>query len=225
MYDVIFISYKEPNAEENWKSLVDRFPLSKRIHGVQGIHQAHIAAAKLASTKMFWVVDGDAVILDKFNFEFRTKNYDTVHVWRSRNPINDLEYGNGGVKLLPTDMTINMDLSKPDMTTSISEKFMPMKQVSNLTNFNSDPFNTWKSSFRECCKLASKIIDRQKSDETEHRLNVWCTRGMNKTYGKYAIEGAVMGKSYGELNKDSITELKKINDFEWLLSIFKENYE
>ena len=225
MYDVVFISYKEPNAEENWKSLVDRFPLSKRIHGVQGIHQAHISAAKLASTKMFWVVDGDAVILDKFNFEFRTKNYDTVHVWRSRNPINDLEYGNGGVKLLPTDMTINMDLSKPDMTTSISEKFMPMKQISNLTNFNSDPFNTWKSAFRESCKLASKIIDRQKSDETEHRLNVWCTRGMNKTYGKYAIEGAIMGKSYGELNKDSITELKKINDFEWLLSIFKENYE
>lgn len=225
MYDVIFISYKEPNAEENWKSLVDRFPLSKRIHGVQGIHQAHISAAKLASTKMFWVVDGDAVILDKFNFEFRTKNYDTVHVWRSRNPINDLEYGNGGVKLLPTDMTINMDLSKPDMTTSISEKFMPMKQVSNLTNFNSDPFNTWKSAFRECCKLASKIIDRQKSDETEHRLNVWCTRGMNKTYGKYAIEGAIMGKGYGELNKGIITELKKINDFEWLLSIFKETYE
>ena len=225
MYDVIFISYKEPNAEENWKSLVDRFPLSKRIHGVQGIHQAHISAAKLASTKMFWVVDGDAVILDKFNFEFRTKNYDTVHVWRSRNPINDLEYGNGGVKLLPTDMTINMDLSKPDMTTSISEKFMPMKQVSNLTNFNSDPFNTWKSAFRECCKLASKIIDRQKSDETEHRLNVWCTKGMNKTYGTYAIEGAVMGKSYGELTKGSITELKKINDFEWLLSIFKETYE
>ena len=68
MYDIVFISYNEPNAEENWQRLTARFPLAKRVHGVKGIHQAHIAAAKKCFTHMFWVVDGDAVILDTFDF-------------------------------------------------------------------------------------------------------------------------------------------------------------
>ncbi len=44
MYDCVFISYKETNKEENWKKLSSRFPMSKRVDGVQGIHQAHIVA-------------------------------------------------------------------------------------------------------------------------------------------------------------------------------------
>jgi len=216
MYDIVFISYNEPNADENWQRLASRFPLAKRVHGVKGIHRAHIMAAKKCFTHMFWVVDGDAVILDTFDFSYKTKLLDTVHVWRSINPINDLEYGNGGVKLLPRSMTINMDVTKPDMTTSISEKFKPVLEVSNITAFNSDPFNTWKSAFRECCKLSSKIIDRQKSDETQQRLTSWCTKGTDRIYGDYALAGAKAGALYGTKNTNNIDALKMINDFEWL---------
>ena len=46
MYDIVFISYQEPNADENYDKLKERFPLAKRVHGVKGIHQAHIEAAK-----------------------------------------------------------------------------------------------------------------------------------------------------------------------------------
>jgi hypothetical protein len=224
MYDIVFISYNEPNADENWKRLSSRFPLAKRVHGVKGIHQAHIVAAKKCFTNMFWVVDGDAVILDTFDFSYKTKLQDTVHVWRSRNPINDLEYGNGGVKLLPRHMTINMNVTKPDMTTSISTKFKPVLEVSNITAFNSDPFNTWKSAFRECVKLSSRIIDRQVTDETSKRLDVWCTKGIDRTFGNYAINGAIAGSKYGIQYKYDISALKKINDFDWLASEFK-NYE
>ena len=222
MYDIVFISYNEPNADENWQRLLSRFPLTKRVHGVKGIHQAHIVAAKKCFTNMIWVVDGDAVILDSFDFSYKTKLLDTVHVWRSINPINDLEYGNGGVKLLPRSMTINMDVTKPDMTTSISEKFKPVLEISNITAFNSDPFNTWKSAFRECCKLSSKIIDRQKSEETNERLISWCTKGIDRTYGNYSIAGAQAGREYGESNKGNLEALKKINNFEWLYKKFKE---
>jgi hypothetical protein len=224
MYDIVFISYNEPNAEENWQRLSSRFPLAKRVHGVKGIHQAHIVAAKKCFTNMFWVVDGDAVILDTFDFSYKTKLLDTVHVWRSSNPINDLEYGNGGVKLLPRHMTINMNITKPDMTTSISTKFKPVLEISNITAFNSDPFNTWKSAFRECVKLSSRIIDRQVTDETSKRLDVWCTKGIDRTFGNYAINGAIAGSKYGIQYKYDISALKKINDFDWLASEFK-NYE
>jgi hypothetical protein len=119
-------------------------------------------------------------------------------------------------------MTLNMDTSKPDMTTSISSKFKAVKIISNVTAFNTDPFNTWKSAFRECCKLSSKIIDRQKDDETLYRLEAWSTRGQDRPFGQEAIAGAIAGKEYGSANKDNIEALKKINDFDWLEKKFNE---
>ena len=34
MFDIIFISYQEPNAEENFKQLQNRFPIAQRVHGI-----------------------------------------------------------------------------------------------------------------------------------------------------------------------------------------------
>lgn len=222
MYDIVFISYNESNADSAYETLKTRFHNTKRVDGVKGIHQAHIAAAKKAFTKMFWAVDADAVILDDFDFSYLAPKHqeDHVHVWQSRNPINDLVYGYGGVKLLPRRMTMKMDTSNPDMSTSISNNFLLMPEVSNITAFNTDPFNTWKSAFRECCKLSARTIDRQNDNETEERLHVWQTVGKDRPFGEYAIQGAIHGTKYGEKYKDSPQDLRRINDFEWLKHIF-----
>ena len=222
LYDIVFISYNEPNADENFSKLIDRFPRAKRVHGVKGIHQAHIAAAKLATTPMFWVVDGDAIVEDNFEFDLLLPKHDTdiVHVWLSKNPINGLTYGYGGVKLLPKNLTINMEMTSVDMTMAISKKFKVIKEVSNLTVFNTDPFNTWKSAFRECVKLASRPVDSGYQEETEDRLITWCSVGSDKLYGEYSIAGARAGKQYGLLNIADANQLRKINDFEWLQNQF-----
>jgi hypothetical protein len=221
-YDIVFISYQEPNCDENYAKLLEQYPNANRVHGVKGIHQAHIEAAKLCKTDMFWIIDGDAELVNTFDLDYQVARWDidTVHVWRSKNPINNLVYGYGGVKLFPRLLTINMDITKPDMTTSISSKFKAVHEISNITAFNTDPFNTWKSAFRECTKLASKIIDRQKDEETVERLEVWKTVGTDTPYGSYAIAGAIAGAEYGEKNKNNIESLKKINDFEWLKEQF-----
>ena len=225
-YDIVFISYQEPNSDEHYKYLVDRFPRAKRIHGITGIHQAHIKAAKLCSTDLFWIVDGDAVVESNFKFDYQVARWDRdmVHVWRSVNPINNLVYGYGGVKLFPTELTINMDLTKPDMTTSISSKFKAVQEISNVTNFNTDPFNTWKSAFRECVKLSSRIIDRQCDAETLSRLNIWKTVGIDKEYGEYSISGAICGAEFGITNRSNLEKIKLINDFKWLEEKFNEQY-
>jgi len=224
LYDIVFISYNEPNADENFANLIERFPRAKRVHGVKGIHQAHIAAAKLATTPMFWVVDGDAVVEDNFVFDLLLPKHDTdiVHVWLSRNPINNLTYGYGGVKLLPRDLTENMDLSKRsiDMTMSISSKFRVMQTVSNITAFNTDPFNTWKSAFRECVKLASRPVNAKYQEETEDRLFAWCNYGKDSPLGEYAIMGATAGRQFGIDNIANPAQLANINDFDWLLDQF-----
>jgi len=115
-----------------------------------------------------------------------------------------------------------MNTDTTDMTTSISNRFRAMEQVSNITAFNSDPFSAWKSAFRECVKLSSRVIDRQEDQETEKRLDAWCTLGANRPYGDFAMDGAQQGKKYGEQNKNNPAQLKLINDFDWLQKYFKE---
>jgi len=223
-YDIIFISYDEPNADESYKTLLQRFPRAKRVHGVKGIHQAHIEAAKLSTTPMFYVVDGDADIVADFNFDLLLPKHDRdiVHIWHSRNPINNLEYGYGGIKLLPKYLTLGVDTGTVDMTTSISKKIRIVPTVSNYTSFNTDPFNTWKSAFRECVKLSSKVIDKDYQEETDDRLHVWCTVGKAEKFGEYAIAGANAGKEYGYTNIADSKALSKINDFDWLLTQFQK---
>jgi hypothetical protein len=218
-YDVVFISYNEINADSNWNRLKSIVPRAKRIHGVKGIHQAHIAASKLVETPMFFVVDGDAVVENTFDFELLLPDYDEdiVHVWKSQNPINGLEYGYGGIKLLPTELTLNMDTSSTDMTMNISSKFKLVDKVSNVTAFNTDAFTTWRSAFRECCKLA--MIDNEESLE---RLVVWCTLQDNAPYGFYAYSGALAGKQYGQKNAANLAALSLINDFTWLQDKFNQ---
>ena len=217
MYDIVFISYNETDADENFASLKERFPRVKRVSGVKGIHQAHIAAAKKCFTRMFWVVDGDAVILNDFNFDYKVPDdeLDVVHVWRSINPINSLSYGYGGAKLLPKQLTINMDTTTTDMTMSISSKFKAMPEISNITAFNTDAYSTWRSAFRECCKLA--VIN---NEESLARLNMWCQLNDSAPYGAYAYIGALAGQAYGEKNASDKEALSKINDFTWLEALW-----
>ena len=219
MYDIVFISYDESSADTNYAALKARFPMAKRVHGVKGIHQAHIKAAKKCFTKMFWIVDADAIIMDDFNFDYVVPDHqlDHVHVWRAKNPINGLEYGYGGVKLFPRQMTIDMDTSKTDMTTSISSKFIAVEETANITAFNTDAFSTWRSAFRECAKLSSKTILRQNDEETGYRLSTWCTKGSERSFGDYAIAGAIAGREFGISN---INDVSLINNFEWLKEQF-----
>ena len=111
---------------------------------------------------------------------------------------------------------------KVDMTTSIGAKFVPKFEISNVTAFNTDPFNTWRSAFRECTKLSSNIIDHNKQVDDMYRLEVWCTRGDNRRYGEYALLGAQQGKDFGEHYKHNTEALRKINDWKWLKEKFNE---
>ena len=231
-YDVVFISYNESNADVNYEKLKLKRPDAKRVHGVKGIHNAHIAAAKLATTEMFWVVDGDAELVDSFNFDIeyfpyydagnRLEQISTVCVWASQNPVNDLVYGYGGVKLLPTKLTLEMDTASVDMTTSISKKFKIVNQISNVSVFNVDEFSAWRSAFRECAKLASKIIGGEYDIETDDRLYAWVTTGKEKQYGNFAIEGAMAGKVFGQNWWWNEEQMSKINDFDWLKTEFEK---
>jgi len=226
-FDVVFISYNEPNAEANWYRVLEIFPNAKRVKNVKGIFEAHKRAAEIATTDMFYVVDGDAELVDNWKFDYKPNVFDLdcVHLWTSINPINDLEYGWGGVKLFPRKLLLDAETWKVDLTTGLG-KLKYINKVSNVTSFNSDEFGTWRSAFRECAKLSSSLYQGTTTHaETEERLRVWTTVGKDRRYGEYALHGAALGKQYGLDNFNNLDALKLINNYEWMKNEFDKFYK
>lgn len=223
-FDIAFLSYDEPYADKNFELLKSRFSRAFRVEGVKGILQAHKEAAKRANTDMFYVVDADAEILPTFEFNYQPHSLDrmSAHTWHSINPVNNLEYGYGGVKLFPTNLLREYTGSPVDFTTSVSKSFKVISEISNVTRFDTDPFSAWRSGFRECAKLASKVIYNQSIEETEHRLNIWCSVG-NGEFGDFAVAGAIDGREFGLANRDKPDILGLINDYTWLEKRFSES--
>jgi hypothetical protein len=219
--DVIFISYNEPDAEQNWQRVLEKAPYAKRVNGVKGIFEAHQAAARLAKSDMFYVVDGDAYLENSWTFDFQPTLYDRdcAYIWNSRNPINNLVYGYGGVKLFPRKQILAIkEWTKLDFATTAVGKLKVINEISNVTAFNTDEFNTWRSAFRECVKLSSSD-----NEESKARLDIWCLVGSNNPYSEYAISGARYGKEYGTRYKNNSSALTMINNYSWVAQQFKDN--
>lgn len=225
MFDIIFLSYDEPNADFHWERLKDNFPVAQRVHGVKGIYSAHYTAAVKARTPYFYVVDGDSEILD-FNFDYSPSAKDNaMHVWYAHNPVNGLEYGYGGIKLLSKAFFTYQDGDRSvDVTTSLGDRVKVIREVASVTHFDTDPMRTWRSAFRECVKLSSKIIRNQKDHETEQWLNTWCTVAEGD-HAVYALSGAKQGREYGELHRENLQQLRVINDFGQLREWFSHGVD
>ena len=48
-----------------------------------------------------------------------------------------------------------------------------------------------------------KELGRRKDNETEQRLDIWCSKGADRPYGDFAIEGAKSGRKFGTEQKDN----------------------
>lgn len=217
-FDIVFLSNGEPYADANYaklEKLVHNKSKLHRVDRVKGILEAHKAAAEIAKTEMFYLVDADCVIEGSFAFDLYPKSYDrdTVYVWHVKNPVNGLTYGYGGVKLFPTQLLKDAKEWKIDLATSIGAKFKVLPRTIGTTEFNCDAETAWRSGFREAAKLASKIIKNQVDAETDNRLETWCTVDLGVPYGNWAVEGACAGRTWAQHHP---TLIDNINDYEWL---------
>ena len=221
--DIIFISFDESNSDKNWLELIARFPRARRIHGVEGIGQAHQLAAQKSETRFFFVVDGDNRIRPDFQFDTSDLilQEDTIYVWRCFNPMNSLIYGYGAVKLYNKNLLINRKDVFMDLATSTTKNYQIVDQIASETYFFHTPKEAWRGAFRECAKLASQKIRGQKSEETEVRLEKWCKiADNNKPNWEWVLKGANQGREFG---LDPSGEITLINNYDWLHTKFLEN--
>ena len=228
MYDVFFISYDEPSADLHWQRLLRFAPQATRIQGVKGVLPAHKAAAESSKTDAFFVVDADAWLLDSWDFygeefdEFEPYSgkspADCVVVWKSRNPYNKLEYGYGGIKLMPKRAMMAAN-SRVDVATSVSQCFLSVDAVVCETRFATSPLHAWRSAFRECAKLSGSAIGPQ-TNRQKQWLDTWTSYATGE-YADMILAGAIAGRGYGSTNRGDLASMALINDYDWM----KEKYD
>lgn len=238
-YDVIYMSYDEPDAEENWKSIKSWIPYAKRVQGVKGIAGAHMAAARLSTTDKTITIDGDNYLyrdLKSHKFVMSDERYtqDTLINWPSKNNINGLSYGNGGIKLWPTHVLANRTTNEmaPMNTSQRLDYCFGLSSQCTFhecfaeTRINGAPLQAWRAGFREGIKLGLNRGVREQNLEKIwqgglRRLTIWMTTGMDVANGIWAILGARVG-CY--LTHFTDWNINNINDYEYLSSYFNENY-
>tara|TARA_B100001057_G_scaffold456512_1_gene503975 strand:- start:26 stop:922 length:897 start_codon:yes stop_codon:yes gene_type:complete len=207
--DFVYISFKEPNKEQNWADLKNKVPWAKRVDGVVGFDNAHKAAADIAETDFFISVDGDNIIDEKFLLEtldWKKTNKKAVHRWRARNNINGLVYGNGGLVGWHKQTCVEMRTHENADTEENQIDFcwgVPHENLHNCystTVINSSEEQAFVAGYREGVKMSTNkgkpipAQDFQKMWPTNLRiLSTWCTIGADVELGKYAMLGARMG--------------------------------
>lgn len=218
MLDVFFVSYDEPNADENFERLLLFAPQAKRIHGIQGIANVYMRAAQLSDTPHFFFVDADNWILDGFDFKLTEAILDDVCLWKARNAVNGIQWFNGAIKRLSKQSVLSINPNAVDFFLSLSGTRKIVNHVASETRFNASPFQSWRTGFRECAKLAGGLIRHPQVDEL---LGIWTTLGSDTLNGTWCISGARQGAEFGKQNFRSPL-LGQINDMNWLSSEFSK---
>ncbi len=237
-FDIVFISYDEPNAEQNYQDLLEKCPWAKRSHGVWGSDAAHKAAAALSDTDRFITIDADNILReDFFNIEI---DMDKIHgadviSWAGKNAVNGLVYGNGGIKCWPKDVVNKMRTHEaaPESDKRAQVDFcwnihyVQMNNVFCDVANNGSPLQAWRAGFREGVKMGLEngdVVDPKMIKKIHHqnykRLLVWMSVGEDVTNGLWAIYGARLGAHMTNIERKS-WDWRNVRDFDWLSNYFK----
>lgn len=225
MLDIIFLSYDEPYADENFHKLQERFPYASRVANVKGIDKAHLAASKKANTTFFYVVDADARVRPDFNFDYKPPVHKQkyVHIWRAFNPAVGLTYGYGGIKLFSKTFFKTMQDEFLDFSTTLTKDIQIMDDVVCDTVFNTNKLTAFRSAFREATKLYKTAMTHQDTKQKEvaaDRLHAWCNPMYDAENRMCIMQGAAAGMNNAmNFGKDVYVD---INDFSKITDIYYE---
>ena len=237
--DIVYLSYDEPNAEENYADLLTKVPWAKRVHGVEGSDAAHKACARICETNRLIVIDGDNKIRPEFlkqavEFKDEVELDKSVISWGAQNVINGLIYGNGGIKCWPTQLVLDMktheaaesDNAKTQVDFCWDINYIQMEQCMSDVYNNANAQQAWRAGFREGVKMG--LLEGSKADnivkqvhwKNFQRLLVWMHVGMDVKNGEWAIYGARQG-CY--MTNCTDWEFVNVRDFKWLNSYWAEH--
>lgn len=239
--DIVYISYDEPNAEENWADLLNKVPWAKRVHGVKGFDAAHKEAARQSETDRFITVDGDNRVMDEFfdqTLDIPDQDHDgndisqSIFSWNAKNLLNGLVYGNGGLKCWPKQYVLDMKTHEEaddgeGMEFCWKLNYIQLNDIFSEVHQTASPFQAFRAGFREGVKMSldqgARVPANDFADriwwQNFNRLQTWCNIGSDVENGMWALYGARLGCKKTVLS-DWDTNL--ISDYDWFGEFFND---
>ena len=223
--DVIFISYDEPQAEQNWQILQAQCARAQRLHGVEGMELALEAAADLSSTPWYFAVFAKTRLDPGFDFSFvpdylqQPKHY----IFNCRNSVNGLEYGHMGIVMYNCNGIRHINRQGNwglDYTLSWPSESIPL--LSCHGDFNTTAYHTWRTAFRETAKLAY-FESQQPTVEGGYRLRTWLTRAQGP-HSEWCLQGAKDGQEFFQQCQGDLHQLQHSFRWQWLRERFHGQY-
>jgi len=230
-FDIVYMSYDEPNADYNYSNLLEKAPWAKRIHGVKGFDACHKAAARESETDRFVTIDADNIVRDEFfslELDMSKVGQHDVVSWAARNVINGLTYGNGGIKFWPKHVVENMKTHEISENTRSQTDFCWDIHYHQMNNIYSDVFanasayQAYRGGFREGCKLGLEggtVVDARQLKAKVHsrnykRLLVWASVGADVENGLWSMYGTRLGIYLTNIKRHE-WDFTAVRDFEW----------
>ena len=237
--DFVYISFEEPNKEENWADLKNKVPWAKRVDGVVGFDNAHKAAADIAETDFFISVDGDNVIDESFllqTLDWDKSDRKAVHRWRARNSINGLVYGNGGLVGWDKSTCLGMHTHENAKDPMAKLDFCWTVKHENLHNcysetiINITPRQAFVAGYREGVKMSLEQGKRIEPEQFSKKvwpanlknLITWMSVGADVETGKYAMLGARIGCYATTLDHKDV---EQISDLEGMKDLYDQHLQ
>jgi len=208
---IVFISYNEPQADDNFAWLQERHFNVQRVDGIKGSDASHKAAARLIDEEYFVTVDADCKVVPWFaDVPSQTKLEPRINIsFPSVNLVNGLCYGNGSTKIWHTPSMLNTPTHESLLYDATNDKhkfefcwafnYVAEKRPAGIVDFFNEQ-QAWRAGYREGAKLLMHEgkfngVDFLKQNCWGNfcRLITWYTVGWDHKYGLNAISGAITG--------------------------------
>jgi hypothetical protein len=225
--DIVFLSNGESNADANWQHLQTIAAGCSnrciRVDGVNGRGAAYKAAADASETAWFFSVFAKLEIDPAFDFAWQPDRMQQAkhYIFNSRNPVNGLEYGHQGLIAYNKKLVLATEaIQGLDFTLSQPHGVEPV--LSGVAHYNSDPWSTWRTAFREVVKLRH-YSETVPDVETKYRLDTWQKRAQGD-HAEWSLRGAQDAVEYYNSVSGNYDSLLLTFEWAWLRDYFNQRY-
>lgn len=225
--DIVYISNGESVAERNWEWLNEcvagKDNKIHRVDSVKGRVAAYQAAANASGTPWFFAVFAKLQVSQSFDWGWQAdclqqaKNY----VFYAKNPVNGLVYGHQAMIAYNKELVLRTTSHGLDFTLSSAHDVVPV--VSGIAHFNTDPWTTWRTAFREVLKLKTDSASFPTDISNNYRLKIWLSKAEGQN-ASWCLAGAADAIEYYSKVNGNMDDLMLSFDWEWLGQYFRKKY-
>ena len=214
------MSNGEEGAEENWEHLLKITKELKnrvvRVEGVSGRVAAYHAAAEASETPWAFTVFAKLRVNPDFDWIWQPDRMQIPkhYIFYAENPVNGLVYGHQAMIAYNKRLALANKGRGLDFT--LDDEHEVVQAISGTANYNTDPFSTWRTAFREVIKLKDEC-----SNTSQDRIIIWLTKATGD-FADYSLKGAQDAVDYYDEVKGEFDKLKLSYEWNWLQEKFNK---